>query len=88
MRRFHPLVLLFILLGAVPVVVGGAGLVSYILWREGYGFLVWGPLPFAVSLLLVGVLGIFLGMAAGGTRKPEEKPDVEPPRGGPSHRRE
>lgn len=84
MRRIHSLTLLFILLGAVPVVIGGAGLVSYLLWRAGYGFLVWALLPFAASLLLVGVLGAALGLAAGGTRKPEE----EKTRRGPGRGRE
>ena len=74
MRRLQPLTLLFILLGVVPLIVGGSGLVSYLLWRAGYGFLAWGLLPFAASLLLIGVLGAVLGLAASGTRgAPEEK---------------
>lgn len=73
MRNLRSLNLLFVLLGVVPLIVGGSGLVSYLLWRAGYGFLVWGLLPFAASLLLVGVLGAVLGLAAGGTRgAPEE----------------
>ncbi len=82
MRRLHPLTLLFILLGAVPLIVGGAGLVSYLLWRAGYGFLVWGLLPFAASLLLVGVLGAVLGLSAGGARGATEK-NGDAPRKGP-----
>ncbi len=74
MRRLHPLTLLFILLGVVPLIVGGSGLVSYFLWRAGHGLLIWGLLPFAASLLLIGTLGAVLGLAAGGTRgAPEEK---------------
>ena len=63
----HPKTLLFVLLGAVPVVVGGAGVVSVLLLRAGYGFLTWGLLPFLASLLLTVVLGAILGRAAGGT---------------------
>jgi len=74
-RNLHPLTLLFILLGVVPLIVGGSGLVSYLLWRAGYGFLTWGPLPFAASLLLVGVLGAVLGLAAGGARGAPKKSD-------------
>ena len=82
MRNLQPLNLLLILLGAVPLIVGGSGLVSYFLWRAGYGFLIWGLLPFAASLLLVGVLGAVLGLAAGGIRgAPEENDDA--PRKGP-----
>ena len=74
MRRLQPLTLLFILLGVVPLIVGGSGLVSYFLWRAGYGLLVWGLLPFVASLLLIGALGAVLGLAAGGTRgAPEER---------------
>lgn len=75
MRNLQPLNLLFVLLGAVPLIVGGSGLVSYLLWRAGYGFLIWGLLPFAASLLLVGVLGAVLGLAAGGTRGAPEESD-------------
>jgi hypothetical protein len=62
------LTLLYILCGTVPGVVGGAGVVSYLLWRAGYELLVWGLVPFAASLLLVGTLGALLGRAAGGGR--------------------
>ncbi|CAN5321487.1 hypothetical protein BH24ACT19_BH24ACT19_14830 [soil metagenome] len=75
MRNLQPLNLLLVLLGAVPLIVGGSGLVSYLLWRAGYGFLVWGLLPFAASLLLVGVLGAVLGLAAGSTRDAPEEND-------------
>ena len=81
MRNLPPLNLLFVLLGAVPLIVGGSGLVSYLLWRAGYGFLVWGLLPFAASLLLVGVLGAVLGLAAGGTRGAPEENDGNPGKG-------
>lgn len=76
MSRVRPLTLLFVLLGAVPLIVGGSGVVSYLLWRAGNGLLVWGVLPFAASLLLVGVLGAILGLAAGGTRNSPEENDA------------
>ncbi len=73
MSRVRPLTLLFVLLGAVPLIVGVSGVVSYFLWRAGNGLLVWGVLPLVASLLLVGTLGAILGLAAGGTRNfPDE----------------
>ena len=68
MGKIHPLTLLLVLLGVVPLVVGGAGLVSFLLLRSGYGYLVGGILPFLVSLLVVGVIGALLGRAASGRR--------------------
>jgi hypothetical protein len=58
--------MLFVLLGTVPLVVVGAGLVSFLLLRAGYGLVVGALLPFAVSLLLVAALGAVLGRSAGG----------------------
>ncbi|CAA9453153.1 MAG: hypothetical protein AVDCRST_MAG37-2601 [uncultured Rubrobacteraceae bacterium] len=75
MSRLRPLTLLFILLGAVPLIIGASGVVSYLLWRAGNGLFVWGLLPLAASLLLVGVLGAILGLAAGGTRRSSEEND-------------
>ncbi len=69
----HPKTLLFILLGAVPLVVVGAGFVSFLLLRAGYGLLVGGVGPFVVSLLLAGALGALLGRAASGRRGPERR---------------
>lgn len=68
MGKIHPLALLLILIGAVPLVVGGSGLVSFLLLRAGYGYLVGGVLPFLVSLLVIGVVGALLGRAASGGR--------------------
>ena len=68
MGRLHPITLLLVLLVAVPLVVGGAGLVSFLLLRAGYGYVVGGVLPFLVSLLAVGVVGALLGRAASGRR--------------------
>lgn len=64
----RPLVLLFVLLVTVPLLVGGAGVASFLLLRAGYGVLVWGLLPFLVLLALAGMLGIFIGRAARVTR--------------------
>ncbi len=91
MRRIHPLTLLFILLGAVPVAVGVAGLASFLLLRAGYEFLVWALLPLLALLLIAGCLGVVLGMAAGGTRqgagrRKEERTRGERPREEPSRR--
>ena len=87
MRHVRPIVLLYLLLGVVPLLVGGAGLASYLLLRAGYGFLVWGLLPLGALLLLASGLGAVLGTAAGGNlpglRRKEEKPHGEVPRGRP-----
>ncbi len=88
MRRIHPVVLLYILVTVVPLVVGGAGLVAFLLLRAGYGFVVWALLPLLAVLLLTGVIGAGLGVAAGGTlpgtrRREEEKPREGTTREGP-----
>jgi hypothetical protein len=86
-KHVRPIVLLYSLLGIVPLLVGGAGLASYLLLRAGYSFLVWGLLPFGALLLLASGLGAVLGTAAGGNlpgpRRKEEKPHGEAPRGRP-----
>jgi hypothetical protein len=64
-NRAHAKTMLFVLIGAVPLVVAGAGVASLLLLRAGYGFVVGALLPFAVSLLLVAILGATLGRAAG-----------------------
>ena len=69
MGKVHPITLLLVLLGAVPLVVGGGGLVSFLLLRAGYGYLLGGVLPFFASLLIVGALGVLLGRAASGRRR-------------------
>ena len=68
MDRAHAKRMLFVLIGAVPLVVAGAGVASFLLLRAGYGLVVGALLPFAASLLLVAVLGVALGRAAGRTR--------------------
>ena len=75
MDRAHAKTMLFVLVGAVPVVVVAAGVVSFLLLRAGYGLVVGALLPFAVSLLLVAALGAVLGRAAGG-RGSRERNDV------------
>ena len=69
MKNTNPITLLLVLLGVVPLVVGGAALSSFLLLRAGYGYVVGGLLPFLASLLLVGVLGATLGRAASGRRR-------------------
>ena len=64
MRGARPQTLLFILVAAVPVIVGLALLVAILLQRAGFGLLVWALLPFLASMALIGVLGVFLGRAA------------------------
>ena len=64
----RPLILLFVLLVTVPLLVGGAGVASFLLLRAGYGVLVWGLVPFLVLLLLAGVLAVVMGKAARVTR--------------------
>jgi hypothetical protein len=79
----HPKTLLFILVGVVPLVVVGAGVVSLLLLRAGYGLFVGAVVPFVVSLLFAAALGGLLGRAASGRRGPgrDRPPDKEP---GPS----
>ena len=69
----HPKTLLFILVGVVPLVVAGAGVVSFVLLRAGYGLFVGGVVPFVVSLLLAAALGALLGRAASGRRGPQRR---------------
>jgi hypothetical protein len=66
--RAHAKRMLFVLIGTIPLVVAGTGVVSFVLLRAGYGLVVGALLPFAVSLLLAAILGVALGRAAGRTR--------------------
>lgn len=89
MRRMHPTAVLYMLIGAVlllSLLGAGAGLASFVLLRAGYGFLVWGGVPFLALLLAALVLGAAVWWAAGGSlpgtgRKQE--PRDESSRGGP-----
>lgn len=67
----------------------GAGVVSFFLLRAGYGFVVWGVLPFLALVLVALVLGAAVWRLAGGklpgighSDDPEEKPRREESRGG------
>lgn len=61
MKSSNPLTLLLVLVCTVPLVVGAAGLASFLLLRAGYGYLVGGGLPLLACLLIAGVLGALLG---------------------------
>ena len=61
------------------------GLVSFLLLRAGYGFLVWGVLPFLALVISAVVLGAVIWWAAGGTlpgRGRQGEPRREPRDGG------
>ncbi len=45
----------------------GTGVVSFLLLRAGYGFLIWGVLPFLALVISAVVLGAVIWWAAGGT---------------------
>ncbi len=67
----------------------GAGLVSFLLLRAGYGFLVWGLLPFLALILAALVLVAGIWWLSGGnlpgigqSGNPEEKPREDSQRSG------
>jgi hypothetical protein len=60
----RPETLVFLLLGTVPLVVAGAGVAAFLLMRAGFGFLVWGVVPFVASLLAVAAISFLLSRAA------------------------
>ena len=64
MSRLRPEILLAVLLLTVPLVVGGAGVAAFLLMRAGFGFLVWGVVPFFASLLAVAAISFALSRAA------------------------
>ena len=72
----HAKTMLFVLIGAVPLVVAGAGLASFLLLRADYGLVVGALVPFAVSLLLVAIISAALGRAAGTGRRSRDPDDV------------
>ena len=65
----HAKTMLFVLIGAVPLLVAGAGVASFLLLRADYGLVVGAVVPFAISLVLVAVLSAALGRAAGTRRR-------------------
>jgi hypothetical protein len=87
MRRISPTALPLVLLGVVlllPLFGGLAGVVSFLLLRAGYGFVVWGVLPFLALLLVTLVFGALVWRATGGALpgigrrdRTEEKPSGE-----------
>ena len=67
----------------------GAGVVSFFLLRAGYGFVVWGVLPFLALVVVALVLGAAVWRLAGGklpgmgdSDDPEEKLRRKESRGG------
>ena len=67
-NRTSPMVMLFALVGAMPLLAGAAGLAGLLLQRAGFGILVWGLVPLLGLLVAAAVLGVVLGKAAGGGR--------------------
>ena len=61
--------MLFVLIGAVPLLVAGAGVASFLLLRADYGLVVGALVPFAISLVLVAILSAALGRVAGTRRR-------------------
>jgi hypothetical protein len=90
MRRISPTVFPLVLLGGVLLLSlfgAGAGLVSFLLLRAGYGFLVWGLLPFLALILVALVLVAGIWWLSGGNLpgigrrdNTEEKPREDSPR--------
>ncbi|HZY66292.1 MAG TPA: hypothetical protein VFE21_10490 [Rubrobacteraceae bacterium] len=66
MNSLRPQTLLTVLLVAVLLAVLSAGVISFLLLRDGYGLFIGAVLPFLASLTIVVALGVFLGRAAGG----------------------
>lgn len=68
MSRISPLTWLFVLVGAVPLLVGGAAVAAFLLIRSGYGLIFAASVPFSALIVVVIVLGFFIGRAARGIR--------------------
>ena len=60
----RPRTLLFVMVSVVPVIVALAFVAAVLLQRAGFGWAVWALLPFAVSMGVIGGLGVLLGRAA------------------------
>jgi hypothetical protein len=61
MRRISPAVLRLVLLGGILLLslfATVAGVVSFLLLRAGYGFVVWGILPFLALVVVAVVFGV------------------------------
>ncbi len=81
MENMRPRTLLFLMISVVPVIVALAFVVAVLLQRAGFGWVVWALLPFAVSMVVVGGLGVLFGRAAtrgtqGGQRRSQERDDA------------
>ena len=92
MRHVSPAVLRLVLLGGVLLLslfATGAGVVSFLLLRAGYGFVVWGVLPFLALVMVAVVFGVAVWRLTRGNSQGigragnlEEKPREGPRRGG------
>ena len=92
MRRIPSAVLPLVLFGAVLLLSlfgAGAGVVSFFLLRAGYGFVVWGVLPFLALVVVAVTFGVAVwrltrgnSQGIGRAGNPEEKPREGPRRGG------
>jgi uncharacterized protein (DUF58 family) len=96
MRRISPALLRLVLLGGVLLLSlfgVGAGLVSFLLLRAGYGFVVWGVLPFLALVVVAVTFGVAvwrltrgnsqgIGRAGNSVEKPREAPRRGRSRGG------
>ena len=60
----QPRTLLFVMISVGPVSVALAFVVAVLLQRAGFGGAGWALLPFAVSMVVIGVIGVLLGRAA------------------------
>jgi hypothetical protein len=58
------------MISVVPVIVALAFVAAVLLQRAGFGWVVWVLLPFAISMVVIGGLGVLLGRAA--TRSAQE----------------
>ena len=92
MRRFSPAGFPLVLIGALVLLSlfgAGAGVVSFLLLRAGYGLVVWGVLPFLTLVVVAVTFGVAVwrltrgnSQGIGRTGNPEEKPREGPRRGG------
>jgi hypothetical protein len=84
MRRFSPAGFPLVLIGALVLLSlfgAGAGVVSFILLRAGYDFVVWGVLPLLTLIVVGNVVGVAAWRLAGGRlrrREPSNGPEDEP----------
>lgn len=64
MRGARPSTLLLVLILVVPAIVAVAFVVAIGLQRAGFGLVIWALVPFVVSMVLIGALGVVFGRAA------------------------